>query len=160
MASPTDPQYSESVSEDGKVFTVKFRAPKQLLLHPEYSAMVHDEVLRRAHARGLIPVGEVFHSETDVGTAKLTEPPEQGPLKEGESLVTRRLRAMGIGPLSDKPRTFSAGPDIMQVTAEVVIGSSLDLTLEEPTQPSTSANSLEDLLSQEIPDDLSELDGL
>lgn len=164
MASPMDPQYESSLSEDGKTFTLTFIAPKQLLLHPEYDAMVNDQVLRFAHQQAIIPIGAVFHTEEDYNPAG----PPQVPLKEGEDMVTRRLRAMGIGPAGPKGSGIPLGEmgmmgpriDLMKVTAEVAVGSSLDLTLEEPTQPSTSANSLEDLLSQEIPDDLSELDGL
>lgn len=107
-----EPHYEQSAA-DG-VFTLTFRATKQLLLHSEYEQMVWDECLRRAHAAGHIPVGPIHIEATDLtGTASTPTA-----LIEGESLGDRMRRWA----------TYMGRPDqvdVIQVTASVQIGISL-----------------------------------
>jgi hypothetical protein len=140
---------SEKLSEDGKAFSLTFLLDKQVLLDPEYQAMCHDACLKAAHARGLIPIGPSDITETEVGSGK--KPPENETLFE--RLNRQTLEAIG----GMVPR------DQIQVTVTMTVGSSLDLTLDEPhetTKPSGTVKSLEELLEAEMPNDLSELDGL
>lgn len=48
-----------------KTYTIEFTAPKQLLLHPEFEAMVHDELLRNADRKGLVVEGQIMVTTTD-----------------------------------------------------------------------------------------------
>lgn len=97
-----DPSY-EITAEDG-IFTFQFRAPKQLLLHPQFEQMVWDECLRHAHAAGHIPVGPV-HIEV-VNDDKPVEA-----LEEGTPIPLFPVAALS--------------PDIMLVSAQVQIAVSL-----------------------------------
>lgn len=114
-------QPEEDTELNGDIFTLRITAPKQLLLHEEFEAMVWDETLRRAHQQGLIPVGPVL-----VTTA---EPiPEPQHLIEGESLADRMQRYMTTEGNMHVAAAFAGVPDtsdFMVVTATVQIGLSL-----------------------------------
>lgn len=121
-----DPEYQET-AEDG-VFTLRFKAAKQLLLHPEFEQMVWDETLRRAHVAGHMPVGPIF-----IETAEYEPPPApQTELIEGESLfdrMTRWSRTQDMSKYVMEGMAGQLGPvtvDLMQVTASVQLGLSID----------------------------------
>lgn len=101
-----DPQYEEKV--EGGVFTLTFRASKQLLLHPEFEQMVWDECLRRAHASGHMPVGPIF-----IETAEIESIQES--LTEGNPLIVNPMAMGGV-----------VSVNMMRVTAQVQLGLSLD----------------------------------
>lgn len=112
-----DPMF-ECNAENG-VFTMTFRAPKQLLLHPDYQQMVWDECLRRAHAAGHIPIGSILIEEAD-------DQPEVQELVEGETLTARMERFMLARGNRLVLEGFTGQPvDYMRVTAQVQIGASL-----------------------------------
>ena len=110
--------------KDG-VFTMSFKAPRQLLLHEEFEKMVWDETLRRAHAEGHIPVGSILISASEPSA---DEPPME--LREGESLLDRMQRwqqrnaARHIA--EGMAEAYAAIPvEYVQITAEVQLGASL-----------------------------------
>lgn len=48
-----------------KTYTIEFTAPKQLLLNPQFEAMVHDELLRNADRKGLVVEGQIMVTTKD-----------------------------------------------------------------------------------------------
>lgn len=62
------PLLAKVYDRETKVYYIEFEAPKQLLLNPQYSAMVHDELLRNADRDGLMIEGQVVITERDKGT--------------------------------------------------------------------------------------------
>lgn len=58
----------KTYDRDAKTYVIEFEAPKQLMLNPEYHAMVHDEVLRNADRDGLMLEGQIIVTERDKGT--------------------------------------------------------------------------------------------
>jgi hypothetical protein len=48
-----------------KTYTIEFTAPKQLLLNPQFEAMVHDELLRNADRKGLVVEGQIMVTHQD-----------------------------------------------------------------------------------------------
>lgn len=48
-----------------KTYTIEFTAPKQLLLNPQWEALVHDELLRNADRKGLVVEGQVMVTTRD-----------------------------------------------------------------------------------------------
>lgn len=51
-----------------KTYVIEFTAPKQLLMHGEFEAMVHDELLRNADRKGLVVEGQIMVTTRDKGT--------------------------------------------------------------------------------------------
>jgi hypothetical protein len=111
MERQMDPQYEEIV-ENG-TFTLRFRAAKQLLLHPEFEQMVWDECLRRAHMGGHMPVGPIFISTAEADDNE----PTTSELAEGEALVMHRV-------VLDTP-FGQHSVEVIVVTAQVQLGLSL-----------------------------------
>lgn len=58
----------KTYDRESKTYVIEFEAPKQLTLHPEYHAMVHDEILRNADRDGLMLEGQVVITERETGT--------------------------------------------------------------------------------------------
>ena len=50
-----------------KTYVIEFEAPKQLLLNPQWEAMVHDELLRNADRKGLVVEGQIAITTRDKG---------------------------------------------------------------------------------------------
>lgn len=48
-----------------RTYAIEFTAPKQLLLNPQFEAMVHDELLRNADRLGLVVEGQVVITTRD-----------------------------------------------------------------------------------------------
>lgn len=59
------PLLSKNYDRKAKTYAIEFKAPKQLLLNEQYSAMVHDELLRNADRDGLIIEGQIMVTERD-----------------------------------------------------------------------------------------------
>lgn len=62
------PLTTKTYDREAKTYVIEFEAPKQLMLNPEYHAMVHDEILRNADRDGLMLEGQVVITERDKGT--------------------------------------------------------------------------------------------
>lgn len=59
----------DDYNEQSMTYVIEFTAPKQLLLNPQFEAMVHDELLRNADRRGLMVEGQIAITTRDKGTA-------------------------------------------------------------------------------------------
>lgn len=110
-----DEQY-ECTAADG-VFTMRFKAPRQLLLHEEFEAMVWDECLRHAHIGGHMPVGPIL-----IETSEVEDEPVE--VVEGEPLKVRMQRWAEKNMAYHVAVGMGAG-DFMIVTASVQLGLSL-----------------------------------
>lgn len=67
------PLIAKKYDPETRVYFIEFEAPKQLLLNAQYSAMVHDELLRNADRDGLIIEGQVVITERDKAEPKQPE---------------------------------------------------------------------------------------
>lgn len=116
-----EPVY-ETSTDDG-VFTLKFQAPRQLLLHDDFDAMVWDECLRQAHAAGVMPVGPILVTHSEIEDA----PPKPSELREGESMKERMERWQAENGHRYVMEGFASAAqvDLIQVTASVQIGVAL-----------------------------------
>lgn len=114
-----EPQYETRVEND--VFLMTFQAPRQLLLHPEFEAMVHDECLRQAHSQGVMPVGPILIEHSEIESAPTSE------LREGETLKERMERWQATHGAKYVAQGFAgaAQVDLIKVTASVSIGLAL-----------------------------------
>lgn len=92
------PTYHCEVTDSA--FRMWFLAPRQLLLMEEWEALVSDETLRQADARGVILLGSVM--------VRAEEAPQQTQLTEGIPLGAIMM-----------------GVDLVKITAEAVVGARL-----------------------------------
>lgn len=130
----------DDFNEQKLTYTIEMRLPLQVLLNPDFEAMVHDECLWNAHRRGLIPIGQVLvtsHAEDKTRTKPVEELTEGEAMPIDTSLVSKAEQAMrdrvkGNHAITGAMLGIDVGAtasspvqDTVLVRAEVLIGSSL-----------------------------------
>lgn len=70
------PLREKTYDADAKTYVIEFEAPKQLMLNPQFEAMVHDELLRNADRDGLMIEGQVVVTTRDKDEPKTVAKPE------------------------------------------------------------------------------------
>lgn len=178
------PLRAKKYDPETNVYFIEFEAPKQLLLNPQYSAMVHDELLRNADRDGLLIEGQIVITETD----KTPPPPvEQKPLVEGEPMQVEQDAVESPYKMSDRERkfreqmaarnqetlrAFGLGEPVIQppqretmiVRAEALVAMDMGAANDDVADyyghaPNKDIDIERVMLDIEIPDDLSGLDG-
>jgi len=67
------PLTEKNYDRDNRAYKIVFEAPKQLLLNPQWEAMVHDELLRNAHRDGLEIEGQIMVTTEDKGAVEISD---------------------------------------------------------------------------------------
>ena len=104
-----EPEYHCKVEND--TFIMTFDAPRQLLLNPDWEALVWNECIAQAGKMGVITTGSILITATEIEKLPPTE------LKEGESLKERMERFM-----ETRGRRIVEGAFMVQITATVQVG--------------------------------------